>query len=295
VKAKKDGKALQRLIRSIESALAAGNASIEVEMEKRFHDKVTGKPREHDVVLTIRNQHHEMVIALECRDRSRPVGVDAVEAFHSKCRDTGIHSGIIVSGKAFCKTALKKAAHYNIECLSLDEAERFNWCETPVIESRNRQIHHTHLFLSFPEGTEVKQETIQTEGGTLVTELATQWGVNALSGYHPMPMEEPGEHRVGFLDPNPKVYSIHDGKRVQAVEARLVVDYTVSVESSPLSFRTYMDVGKSKPITQAAVGKVMLSKDETADMVLSTNDKGEINITLVRAPTALTGTKTPAT
>jgi hypothetical protein len=36
VKVKKDGKALQRLIRSIESALAAGNTTVKVEMEKRF-------------------------------------------------------------------------------------------------------------------------------------------------------------------------------------------------------------------------------------------------------------------
>jgi hypothetical protein len=166
VKAKKDGKVLQRLIRSIESALAAGDTSIRVEMGKRFPDKVTGKPREHDVVLTITHQHHEMIIAIECRDRSRPVGVDAVEAFHSKCQDTGIHSGIIVSGKGFYESAVEKAAHYNIGCMSLDEAESFNWCVPAEVKIQRRHIHHTHLYLAFPESAAVKQETIQIEDGT---------------------------------------------------------------------------------------------------------------------------------
>jgi hypothetical protein len=47
-----DGKDLQRLIRIIESARAAGR-DIKIESPKFFRDKVTGQQREHDVVLTI--------------------------------------------------------------------------------------------------------------------------------------------------------------------------------------------------------------------------------------------------
>jgi hypothetical protein len=112
-----DGKDLQRLIRIIESARAAGT-NIKIDSPKFFTDKVTGKQREHDVVLTITHDHHELVVALECRDRSRPVGVDAVEAFHTKCNDTGIHSGVIVSSKGFYETARTKAQHYGIRCLT---------------------------------------------------------------------------------------------------------------------------------------------------------------------------------
>jgi hypothetical protein len=280
-----DGKTLQRLIRSIESALAAGNTNVRVEMGKLFPDKVTGKPREHDVVLTMTHKHHEAIVALECRDRSRPVGVDAVEAFHTKCQDTGIHSGIIFSGKGFYKTALKKAARYNIGCMRLDQAESFNWCVAAGVETYNRNIDHVDLTFIFPAGTDVKQETIQLEDGTLVTsEMIRTWSVNALSTHTPIPMTE-GENRVTFTEPNPRVFG-HNCARVQAIEVRFDLKYTVSVELSPFSFRTYLDAGKGKQITQVAVSEVKIGKDEVAEMVLSTNERGEINITLVRLPPA---------
>lgn len=293
MKAKKDGKALQRLIRSIESALAAGNTSIRVEMEKRFPDKVTGKLREHDVVLTVTHKHHETIIAMECRDRSRPVGVDAVEAFHAKCQHTGIHSGIIVSGTGFYKTAVKKAVHYNIGCMSLDEVECFNWCGVTGMQLHARQVRHAHVNIIFPQGPDIKRDTVQMADGTPVArEMINGWGVNALRQYQPTPMEEPGEHRVLLRELNPNVYGIQDGKRVQATEVQIAITYTVTVGFSPFSFRAYMDVRKSKQVTQAAVCELTISEEEVADMVLSANEKGEINVVLVRSP--FTSSKTRA-
>src|SRR5258708_24685655 len=129
---KKDGRNLQRLIRAIESAQNAG-LKVEVESPKRIRDKSTKRLREHDVVLTYKLEHRDLVVALECRDRSRPVGVGAVEEFRSKCESTDIHYGIIVSAKGFTKTAVVKAATYNIGCLSLHQVEGFNWCLTPDV------------------------------------------------------------------------------------------------------------------------------------------------------------------
>jgi Restriction endonuclease len=217
---KKDGKALQQLVRAIESALAAGNETIKVDMERRFPDKVTGKLREHDVVLIITHQHHETIIALECRDRSRPVGVDAVEAFHTKCEDTGIHSGIMVSAKGFYGTAIEKAVHHNIRCLTLDEAERFDWCAAAGLKVARRHIQHVSLYVIFPDGPEIPKDAVQTEDGTQPTsETALGWGANALNQSQPITMEEPGEYRKRFLELNPKLYGVRDGNLVQANRA----------------------------------------------------------------------------
>jgi hypothetical protein len=153
------------------------------------------------------------------------------------------------------------------------------------VETYNRNIDHVDLTFIFPAGTDVKQETIQLEDGTLVTsEMILRWSVNALNTHTPMPMTE-GENRVTFTEPNPKVFG-HNGARVQAIEVRFDLKYTVSVELSPFSFRTYLDAGKAKQITQVAVSEVKIGKDEAAEMVLSTNERGEINITLVRLPPA---------
>jgi hypothetical protein len=282
VNARKDGKALQRLIRAIEGALAAGNETIKIETGKRFPDKSTGKPREHDVVLTLTNKHHETIIVLECRDRSRPVGVDAVEAFHTKCLDTGIHSGIIVSASRFCRTAVKKASRYNIRCLTLDEAEGFDWCGTAGMKTYERLLTHAEFYIIFPEGPDIDRDTIQTEDGApLNPEMIKGWGRNALDQYHPTPWEEPGEHRARLRELNPPVYGIRGGERVRAKELRVGLIYTVTVGFAPFSFRTYVDVGRSKQVTQAAVCEVAVTKDNFAEIVLSTNEHGEINITLV--------------
>jgi hypothetical protein len=94
-------------------------------------------------------------------------------------------------------------------------------------------------------------------------------------------MEEPGEHHIRMRERNPNIYGIQDdGKRVQAIEAQFIMTYTVTVAMTPFSFRTYMDVGKSKQVTQAA-SVVAINPDQVADVVMSTNEVGEITIALV--------------
>ena len=65
-------------------------------------------------------------------------------------------------------------------------------------------------------------------------------------------MEEPGEHRAHLRELNPQLYGVQDGKRVRANELQVGITYAVTVGFTPFSFRSYMDVGKSKQVTQAA-------------------------------------------
>jgi hypothetical protein len=283
--AKKDGKALELLVRAIESAIAAGNSNIKIETSKHFPDKVTGQPREHDVVLTITNAHHQTVVALECRDLSRPIGVGAVEQFHTKCQDTGIHSGIIVSPKGFAATALEKASHYNIRCLSLEEAKSFDSCLATGVESCLRKIHGVHFELKFAPPKLPNLETIQTEDGTPVnSEMVGQWAHQASRQHNPIPSEEPGEHRVNLLYQNPGVYGVIDGERVRAIEAIFTLDYVTTIEFAPFIFRTYRDVGKSEQLKQVAVCQVPLDDGKRGELVLSPDEEGLITISLVLPP-----------
>jgi hypothetical protein len=71
---RKAGDVLQDLVATIEKVVHA-RAGVTVESPKRLPDKDTGKVREHDVVVTIVTGHHQTLLALECRDRSRKVGV----------------------------------------------------------------------------------------------------------------------------------------------------------------------------------------------------------------------------
>lgn len=120
------GKVLERLVATLERVLANANAKIEAP-SRRLIDRDTGKTREHDVLITWDHGHHQIITAIECRDRSRPVGVPDVEAFADKCASTGVSTGVIVSATGFRKSALVKAAARSITCMDLTEVDNFAW------------------------------------------------------------------------------------------------------------------------------------------------------------------------
>lgn len=146
---RKDGKVLEQLVAIIENAVT-GNSNVKVQHDGRLTDKTTGVPRQFDVVLVIEHQHHSVVIAIECRDRARPVGAPDVEAFHTKCQHTGVNQGVIVSTNGFANTARTKADLLGIRCLDLEEVSSFNWMLAEgmrVIEKK--LLHQSWKF--FPE------------------------------------------------------------------------------------------------------------------------------------------------
>ncbi len=122
----KKGRTLELVAFSLERALS-GRPGVKVHSPYKALDRTTGKRREHDVAIVHQDSHHEFIIALECRDRSRPVTVPQVEGFSKKCQETGVHRGGIVSSKGFCKTANEKAKALQIECLGIEQVEDFNW------------------------------------------------------------------------------------------------------------------------------------------------------------------------
>jgi hypothetical protein len=116
------GEDLQRLAEVIERAIH-DDGNVLLESPKRLPDKDTGRLREHDVVLTFMQHHHKFMMALECRDRSRKVGVPDAEAFYAECQRMGIDPGIIVWSTGFTRTALQKAAATTVRACELGDRE----------------------------------------------------------------------------------------------------------------------------------------------------------------------------
>jgi hypothetical protein len=276
----KDGRDLQRLIRSIESAKAAGRTDLKIESPAYLVDKLTCKKREHDVLLTYKLDHHEVVLALECRDRSRPIGTDAVEAFRSKCESTGVHRGILISAKGFTKPALTKAAVYNIGCLTLDAVDNFNWCLAPGIVVTARHITHTHLNVNFPKGTDKNGQIVTDDGKPYVPKQINAMAGNILTSNSDKVSFEPGRHQVPFYMADPPLFMQSATERVQAVNATFTIEYEVKNELALFTFRKYGDATTALDITEAAVATMPIGGDKTADFVLTTGPQG-ISVTLV--------------
>lgn len=151
------GDDFHKLVECLERALN-GSDNVEIDSPRFLPDKVTGKLREHDVVLTYKQPNRTVLVAIECRDRSRKIDVGQIEAFHTKCRDTGIDKGVIVCSKGFFAPALEKAKHYNIDCLLLEEVKKLDWCLLTSVSNYSREIGRAHIEFSISEENLVNLE-----------------------------------------------------------------------------------------------------------------------------------------
>ncbi|MCC7260070.1 MAG: restriction endonuclease [Alphaproteobacteria bacterium] len=235
----RDGKYFHMLVESIERAIHHDpNATIE--SPKRLRDIDTGRLREHDVVITFRQNHHEIRVALECRDRSRAVGVPDVEAFSKKCEKTSIHKGVIVSAKGFRKTALEKAKILNIDCLQLKEAEKFDWCAMPGVIQVCRRIRGMKLKVITKD---VPPNTIFTLFENPNTEITKKElmniGINLLNNIPPEEiLPEEGSYFIKDVSPNFH-FVTSDGIRFVPKELRIEIEYRTEIKMLPLQFLSY--------------------------------------------------------
>ena len=192
-------------------------------------------------------------MALECRDRSRKVGVPSVEAFYAKCQRTGIDRGIIVSSTGFTRTALKKAASYNIGCLSLDQAEHLDWCLAPgVYVSQKRMIHvRLHPVADRQVGAGAK---LYANDGTLIgPDEIRSIGRNCMNDAPPT--DGPVIRR--FVDPALGFHLIDEnGERVGLRQLEIDVTYEFTSRLSAFEFREYVDRGKGKQLYTIALANV---------------------------------------
>jgi hypothetical protein len=280
----KSGKSLERLVASIERGLA-GNGGIKIESPKRLRDSVTGRWREHDVVLTIAHAHHTVLVAIECRDRSRPVGVPAIEAFFTKCQHTGINQGVIVSPKGFCGTARDKAKHLGVRCLDLSEATSFDWLLAPGIQSIRRTLtHHSWRFVPEDAAAVGDDGELLMNGQPIQPPALGHFANRLLTEYltaNPSMASGKAKIRVpcsGVLIRNPKT-----GATTPATMAHVELTYEIKSELSPFALSRYQDADKNIADVASAdvnlgnvTGKLVITyNSEGGQIVLATGPAGE--------------------
>jgi len=124
------GQSFQNLVATIERAISRQDG---VKMETNvFVRDADGDMREHDIILTHTEGLRVTRTAVECKDHGRKIGKPELEAFRTKCLDTGIHKGVMVSSSGFTKSVLKASQRTNIQCLELAKVESFPWVGVSV-------------------------------------------------------------------------------------------------------------------------------------------------------------------
>jgi hypothetical protein len=274
---KKPGRSLEDLVSSIERALAHSE-KVTVESPAFLVDQITGNRREHDVLITVSSSHHVARIAIECRDRSRRITVIDIEGFWSKCQDTGVDQGIVVSPKGFSKSAIEKAKHRGIRCLELTEAQSFNWLLATGLRSRTRRVLHTN-WTFFPDVNLVPPPTsftILTSDGEPVH--ASNLVSAAYAEFQKIPDTEfdmgHGEKRIVFTSPGLRLRNDESGSTHDVAQALAVVQYEVVEVFIPFKLHCYASSPTGEQITDAAVADVNLGGLRGKVMILYKEAEG---------------------
>jgi hypothetical protein len=265
----KTGESFEKLVAHLERVLA-GNDDVTVEQRKKLLDRTTGRKREHDVVLTIRRAHHEAILAIECRDRSRPVGVNQVEGFYKKCEDTNVNQGLIVSSSGFYKSARIKAEFLGIRCLDLEETTSFNWLLAPGLIVCHLHIKHTNWTLIPTEDVTEKPTnfSLLNEDGEEVSKEILVENVRRKLPQLNILSRRPGMFRDTLVFGGDGLFVKDESRNVRIPLKKLVavVEYEVTSELTPFDLVKYSDKEKG-PIADAAFanfkagdvsGKVMI-------------------------------------
>lgn len=204
--------------------------------------------------------------------------VNDVEAFWSKCQDTGVNKGIIVSGKGFSKPAMAKARVKGIGCLNLSEVDSFNWLLARGIEVRNRKILATHWTL-IPESDLVPKPTsfsvLDGNGQPLpqgVMTAAAHQEFKKLSDEE-LPVGR-GRKRILFTSPGLSLRDDATERLHPIVKALAEIEYEVTEDIVPFDLVKYTDGDTGALITDAAVAQLDFGKFAGRLMIVYKEDEG---------------------
>lgn len=273
----KPGESLQRLVEHLERILSS-NDEVTIESPKRVPDNITGRSREHDVVLTMERQHHRLEVAIECRDRKRKIGSPDVEAFWAKCQDTCIDQGIMVSSVGFTKPAVTKAKMKGIRCLTIEQATSFNWLLTDAIQTYQRMITKTSWTVFPHQEMHLEQdcwELVDQDGSVFTKEILNKNAERALSkiGFANV-KKRAGRHTIKFPTDNLFI-RMKDTKELINIKLLVLdIEFDVETDSKPFELITYADQDQGKIISEVAVAKFDLGGVKGKIMVVYKEEEG---------------------
>nr|WP_233259579.1 hypothetical protein [Ramlibacter sp. WS9] len=186
-----------------------------------------------------------------------------VESFWTKCLDTGVSQGVMVSPRGFTKAALAKSAHRSIRCLRVVEAQAFNWLLARGMRMRIRRPKHTN-WTFYPEVLLNPAPTdfgIQTEDGRDLKSNAFAPSVQeAFTNLTRQEHQAPGDHLHRFTFGTPGLFLLDrtTGIRHRIGHAEAVVHYEVLDKFEPFKLASYTNDTPGGLITEAAIAEMDL-------------------------------------
>lgn len=254
------GRSLEILISHLERHLHE-NSDVTIESPKFLVDRTTGKKREHDVVLTFKHENHDLIVAIECRDRKSKVDSSHIEAFGAKCRDTGVNKGVIVTSNEFTKPALEKAKHLNISCFDISQATSFEWLSIAGIHLVYKRLLDIKITINPKKDFKRKPkiyEVCDGDGNKYTDDIWLQNIKNHFSKEKTSTPPPPGIYNGVIVFPGTNIY-IKTSKRGKLREVKDVVvkvKIEVLMKLVPFNLIEYKNIEDNKIISTAAVADI---------------------------------------
>jgi len=118
-----NGRNLEKVVGFIHHAFK-DNESVKIYTNHKLRT-LGGSLREFDIIIKTTINNIEICIAIECKDYKRPVPVDKIEAFNSKCcQFMEISKRVFVSSSGYQSGSIETANHFGIELYTLDNLDR---------------------------------------------------------------------------------------------------------------------------------------------------------------------------
>jgi hypothetical protein len=258
----KTGKSFENLVHIIEKALVESPNST-VQKNVFIKDKITGKPRQIDVLITINEGHHKMLISIECKDYSRKVGVNLIEAFKTKCENTGIAKGIYVSVLGFSSPALIKAKFFEIDCYTLAQAENLHWFQAPYLHFHQWVEDHTDIviipMINIDEN--ITNFDIVNEIGQLITTEILMGNIIQKANL-PIPQVNNEEKEVNSIFSGKGIYLLNKEtkEKIPIKQINCKSRFHAIIEVSPFVKYSYSDNQKRAELGEFAIATVNMGQ-----------------------------------
>lgn len=137
----KQGTSLEQLVRAIQEAIKeCPNTTVQTNVKI---EDANGIKREIDVLVEDRHTAPTTLIAFECKDYSKAVDVQIVDAVIGKFEDLpSIHKKVIVANNGYSTSAKIKAAKHGIELLTLSKVSlpRLLLNSTPILANKMETV-----------------------------------------------------------------------------------------------------------------------------------------------------------
>jgi len=271
------GRAFENIVCTLEQILSDSRASIE--SPGFLVDRVTNQKREIDVLIRFSQSHHKQLIAIECKDKSIPVGVPDVEGFNTKIRDLKITKAVLVSSSGFRKTAIEKARFYNISCLNVEDLDRVDWLGEKNISLIEIKILNLY-FKIIPEAREtydVSKLLVRDTSGSILTNQVLSSNVSKfidLQDFTELEFDRPYRLEIPVEASNIYIEDTQTGKVLKPNEdAKFIVTIIKTIKQVPFSLVSYNDIIEVSNLTKAAIAPVTIG-EKTAHVVIEENNDG---------------------